>query len=101
MELGGYTGKFCGRLNQRIFCYKKVDLYKVITCVSFTTLCYAMVCNIDDKLWDSKAMLWDLNAMLLEIEKKGLMICYAKLYYAMVFEKKYASIHQRVPNILA
>lgn len=63
-------------------------IYAVISCISFTTLCYAMLFNLNDKLWDLNAKLWDLNAMLWDIEIKNLVIC-----YAMIFKKKYASIH--------
>lgn len=79
---------------------KKKQPITVISCLSFTILCYAIICDFNDMLWIFFAMLWDLYTLLWEIEMKSLMIWYVMLCYGMLWVlNKNASIHKRVLNI--
>lgn len=56
LEVAGFICKFGGGLNLKSklksFFVTKMSsyIYAVISCISFTTLCYAMLFNLNDKL---------------------------------------------------
>lgn len=60
-------------------CYLTINEinYTAISCISFKIICYAMVCDFNDMLWNLYAMLW-------LIEMKRLMIWNAIVCYEIL-----------------
>lgn len=69
--------------------YCSVKSYTLISCITFTILCYAIVCNLNDMLRYFNGMLWDLYDMIWVIKDKIIIVSYAMVWPAMGFEKSF------------